>query len=113
MDIEELANPKFTFFGQGSELTGDFSLIGETRISSQIKGSVFMKNDSLLTLEPKAKFIGEIKCHNIDIFGQFDGKISASGKAVIHPGSVVSGEIIAENLIIYPGSVANLRGSTL
>ncbi len=61
---------------------------------------------------PHCTFIGNINCHNIEIHGQFEGTLKASGLVAIFPPASVTGDIQSEQLVVYPGAILNINGHT-
>lgn len=111
--MEELLDVKtknFSVIGRNSVLKGDFIFQGLTRISCEIEGKITTTEESMLILEKDSNISGDIKCHDIEIHGIFDGKINANGKIVAYPSAKVSGEIHCSSLIIYPGAFINIEG---
>ena len=103
----------YTLLAQDSSLEGVFHLQGQTYISGEVKGDVFMKEDSPLTINLKGKVNGLIQCHDLEVFGQINGEIKSSGKVTLYASAKVSGQVLAENLKIYPGAILNVVGKTL
>jgi len=103
----------YTLLAQDSTLEGVFHMQGQTHISGNIKGELFMKEASPLTIELKGKIDGLIQCQDLEIYGQVDGEIKATGKVTLYASAKVNGQILAENLKIYPGAVLNIVGKTL
>ena len=66
-----------------------------------------------LTLGPNSVITGEIKCWDLEILGQFAGKIEARGKVTLQSSAIVEGEINCHQLVVYPGAVTNLNANTL
>ncbi len=107
-----IKDQNFSYLGKGSKITGQFQLSGSTRISCHIDGDISMLDESDLYIEPAASFIGNINCHNIEIHGQFEGTLKASGLVSIFPPASVTGDIQSESLEIYPGAILNINGQT-
>ncbi len=107
MDYIQLAEQHFSFLGRGSKFTGIFQLQGATKISSEVEGEIDMGPDDHLTIEILGKVKGNIRCYDLEIFGQFEGIIYAKGTVIIHHTAHVSGEVNATNVIIKPGAILN------
>jgi cytoskeletal protein CcmA (bactofilin family) len=107
-----LRNQDFSFLGKGSVIKGDFTLNGPTKIAAQIEGDLQMHGKSSLTIERSGIFLGNIKCHDLEIFGVFEGSVSSSGKVVIYPPAKITGEIKAKDFIVHPGAILNIKGHT-
>jgi len=111
-DSLEVKTKNFSFLGKKNFLKGEFHFSGNTRISSQLEGELFIGQDGALFLEQDAVFKGNIHCHNVHIFGSFEGQIESQGKVIIHSSAMVSGQIRADQIAIYPGAVVNIDGTT-
>ncbi len=108
-----LQNLQYTYLGKGSDIKGDLTLYGTTHLGSHILGNIVMKDLADIIIEISGSLEGQIRCHNLEIFGKLKGSIISSGKITIHPSAEVSGEIKAKNLVIHPGSTVNCEGHTL
>ncbi|HLE11776.1 MAG: hypothetical protein A2504_15240 [Bdellovibrionales bacterium RIFOXYD12_FULL_39_22] len=111
-DIINLASQNFSYFAKNSKLIGSFEMSGPTHLASHLEGELFMLSSATLYIERLGVFIGKINCHNLEIYGQFEGTIVSSGKVIIYPSAQVTGEIQCRNLLIMPGSSVNFTGHT-
>lgn len=109
---EELRNMNFSFMGKGCVLSGKFSLCGPTHLASHLEGELKMSDASTLIIEPEGSFEGHLHCHDIEIFGRFEGTLVAAGTVTLHSCANIFGEIEAKNLIIHPGATVNIEGRT-
>lgn len=107
-----IENQDFSFFGKDSRLSGVFHLTGVTHISSHMDGELFIEDRSKLVLERDAFFQGTLVGHDIDIHGQFEGKIESTGKITVYPTATLTGMVNSIDLHIYPGSIVNIDGHT-
>jgi len=107
MDHLNLHEQNFSFLGQESKVVGLFQFKGPTKISSNLEGEIDMLSEDLLTIEVLGKIKGNIRCHDLEIFGNFEGVIYAKGTIIIHHTASIYGEINATNLIVKPGSQLN------
>ena len=71
-----------------------------------------MENNADLIIEKNGAVTGEVACNNIEIYGNFEGMIKASGKVTLYPSAKVKGRVEATELRIYPGAVLNIDGHT-
>lgn len=108
----QLDDQNFCFIGKKSKIIGDLILDGPTHISSTIEGNLEVHPDHKLSIEPAGLVTGKIKAGDIDVYGQVEGDINASGTLRIFPCANVSGKISAKNLIIKPGAIVNMTGHT-
>ena len=111
-NLISIQEQNFSYLGKGSKITGQFQLSGNTRISCEIDGEISMIDDADLFIEPNASFIGNIHCHNIEIHGQFEGTLKATGLVAIFPPASVTGDIQSDKLVVYPGAILNINGHT-
>lgn len=102
----------FTVLGKACEYEGDLRLRGDAMICSRVLGSLTMLDESKLVIEREAYIEGSIYCKDIEVFGEVNGSINASGKLTVRSSAKVSGKISAANMSIYPGAILNMEGST-
>ncbi len=108
----DLKNLDFSFLGKGSKINGVFHLVGATHLASDLEGELHIDDDSNLCIEASGRFKGTINCHNIEIYGQVEGELKATGKVIVYPPATFKGSISAETLVIYPGAEVNMEGHT-
>ncbi len=106
-DFEAAKKLDFTFIGHHSKLIGQFIFLGPTFLASNLEGEISMDGTAPLRIEKMAIIKGTIRGHDIDIFGEVEGKIISSGKVTIRSTAIIKGEIHCKNLVIHPG--ANLE----
>lgn len=107
IDLSELT---FTHIGEGTNLNGVFNFNGPTIVSGQIEGTVEMGNCPVFVIEKTGLIKGKLKCHHIEIRGEFEGEIFSAGKVIVHPSGIVKGQVYAKDLIIRPGAVVDFLG---
>lgn len=107
MDIEDFKTTRFNVLGQGTRIKGEFHFSGRSSISGEVQGELIALEGSHLILEKTAQVSGEIQAYDVEVHGVFDGKINARGTLSLKPGSIVSGQIKAAHLVIYPGAQLN------
>jgi len=107
MDIEDFKTTRFNVLGQGTRIKGEFHFSGRSSVSGEIEGQLIALEGSYLIIEKTAHVRGDIQAFDVEVHGIFDGKINARGTLSLKPGSVVSGQIKAANLVIYPGAQLN------
>ena len=113
MQYLNIENENFTFIGQQTTLKGDFSFYGPTFISAKMEGQLSMKDQGHITLELSGSFKGDIQCHDIDIYGSFEGRLKSTGKVTVHPSATINGDLKAKFLNIKAGATLNIDGNTL
>ena len=112
-DIINIQDQEFSFFGEGSQIKGDFFLKGTTHLASRIEGSVEMDRETNLIIEPEGSLKGTVKCFDLELYGAFNGEIEAKGTVTIYPSAKFDGKIITKNLVVFPGATVNMTGQTL
>ena len=86
---------------QGTKIHGDIVSDGDIRIDGFLKRNINTKGR--LVIGGSGSIEGEIVCPNIEISGNFKGKITASELLTMKSTAVVSGEIIIAKLGVEPG----------
>lgn len=109
LDFKKL---NFSIFGRNCEVEGNLKLHGDTLISSNLKGTITMIDNGKLTIERDSFINGDIYCNDVEIFGKFEGSIKASGTLIVRSSAIVSGNIQAKRISIYPGAILNIEGHT-
>ena len=90
--------------GNGVSLTGEIKKADEVQIDGE--ADVTMKTDNLV-VGVSGQCKGNIETHNADIWGVFDGDITASGTLTIQEQGKVSGTIEYQNIQIKLGGKLN------
>ncbi len=108
----DIINKNFSLIGKGSKINGTFSFSGLTRLNSHLEGEITMESQDDLSIEKDAVVIGNIKCHNVNIFGKFEGGILATGRVRIYPCAIFKGKINASQIEIHPGAIIEFEGHT-
>jgi cytoskeletal protein CcmA (bactofilin family) len=108
----DLRNQDFSFFGKGSKISGVFTLKGATHLAGEIEGELHVEDEAELSIDRSGHLKGTINCHNIEIFGEFEGELNSSGKVTIYPPAIICGVINARDLVVYPGAKLNIDGHT-
>jgi len=111
-DYIDISEQDFSFLGKGSKIKGEFKLMGPTHLNSFVEGDIEMIDNSDLSIEKDGSVTGRIKCHNIDIYGHFEGVLEASGRIVVYPSAGIKGEINASGLVVHPGATLNVDAHT-
>jgi cytoskeletal protein CcmA (bactofilin family) len=95
-----------------SSFKGELNLSGESIISGSIEGQINVTDNSKITFEVDAVFSGILYAYDVEILGTFEGHLKSKGKVVVRPGARVTGNIQAQDLVIYPGSFIEFEGHT-
>ena len=109
---EDLKNINFSLIGKECQLTGSFKFTGNTRITGSIEGEIEMLDESIISIDTNGCVKGKISCHDLEIYGHFDGDINSTGKVTIFPPARVEGTLKSQNLEVYSGALLNLDGFT-
>ena len=112
-NILNINEQDYVFIGQQSIIKGSLSFYGETRIAGTVVGDISTLSSSPLTIEPHGKVEGDITCHDITVFGEVSGSISASGTLTVHPYGKVTGTVSANSFAFKPGSIINIDGQVI
>ena len=91
------------FLDKGTNVTGELEFAGTLRIDGNFQGSI-STSDSLVIGE-HAVVHADIKVGEIEIHGQFFGRIEAKNRVEIFPSGRVRGDIHTPNLCVNPGAV--------
>lgn len=109
----EIKDQDFSFLGRGSFVSGTFKLKGPTHLFSVTEGEIIMLDEADLSIERDGEFKGKLICHNVDIYGEFEGILESTGKVTVYPPATITGKIQAKELVIYPGATVNMEGHTV
>ena len=112
MDDNKFRNLNFSLLGKSSELNGDFSFQGETYINCRVEGKITMQDEGKITIERGASVKADIYCHDIEVFGDFEGSINAFGTLTARSSAFISGKVKAKKISIFPGAEINMEGHT-
>ena len=96
-----------TIIGPNTELNGDISTGGFTRIDGSIRGNVRAKGRVIIG--ERARIKGNVTGTNITIGGVVYGNIIADGHLVILSTAIVIGDIITRRIQADDGSFINGR----
>ena len=110
--LDEIKTENFSFLGLNNHFRGEIELTGNVKICSTLEGTITVTQEGQLTIEREGLIKGELRCHDVEIMGSFEGRLESEGKVIIRSSASVTGEISAKDLAIYPGSVVNIKGFT-
>ena len=99
----ETPSQNINLISSGTKIHGDIISDGDIRIDGYLKGNIQTKGR--LVIGSSGAIEGEITCSNIEIAGNFNGKISASELLTMKATAVVSGDIMVSKLGVEPGSM--------
>ncbi len=112
MKFDDIQQREYNFLGLSGKVSGHFHFTGITHIHGHLEGKVQIDGPGPLVIGPGGFIVGDITCHDVEIFGQFKGQIQATGKLIIHPSAVFEGEVISQDLKIFAGSSVTMSAQT-
>lgn len=102
----------YNIIGNLSHFEGEIKIQGDTIIAGSFSGTITVLDNSKILIERDAKVSAKIFCHDIEVFGSFEGSIQSNGTLIIRSSAHISGKIEAKKLSIYPGAILNMEGKT-
>ncbi len=93
------------FIDQGSEFEGKLSFRDTVRIDGTFTGEISSENT--LIVGESGKIHATIKSVCVMVSGQVDGDIQASSQIVLHKSAVVTGDLVAPNIVMEEGAQLN------
>jgi cytoskeletal protein CcmA (bactofilin family) len=109
---QDFKNFHYNMLGQKSSFTGELVLYGDSVITSEINGNIIVQDSGKLVLERGCRIRGKIQAIDIEIFGEVEGEIEASGLVSIRSSAQVTGTIKSGRLVIYPGAIVESKASS-
>lgn len=80
---EQCLAAKETILPEGWRLSGEIEVAGDLHIGGRLDGNVLQRtNDAVVKVEQSGRVIGGIVAQTIEIHGQFEGHLDASGGSV-------------------------------
>jgi cytoskeletal protein CcmA (bactofilin family) len=89
--------------GKNSTIEGKITSEGSVRIDGQLNGDVISKGDVMIG--PDAKTTGNIDAVNIEISGEVEGDVTATGSFRIYETGMLFGDIRVSSFAIDEGGV--------
>ena len=90
------------FLDKGTNVTGELEFAGTLRIDGNFQGSISTSDN--LVIGEHAVVHADIKVGEIEIHGQFFGRIEAKGRVEVFPSGRVRGDIHTSMLCVNPGA---------
>jgi len=90
---------------QGTEIVGSINASGDVRIDGILEGN--LTSMGRVVIGETGRIKGDLICKNIDVWGNFDGKCTASESITFRSKAFVVGEIKASILYIEAGAKFN------
>jgi cytoskeletal protein CcmA (bactofilin family) len=110
---DEFKKFQYNVLGANSSIRGDLVLTGDAIITSCVEGSIEVRDHGKLVLERGSSIKGKINAIDLEIFGNVDGEIEATGLVAIRSSAFVTGSIKAGRLVIYPGAVVETTATSV
>ena len=90
---------------QGTEIVGTISTTGDIRIDGILEGNLTSKGRVVIGETGRVK--GELNCRIIDVWGSFEGSLSASEATNMKAMAAVTGDLKTTKLCIEVGAKFN------
>ena len=90
---------------EGTTIKGEIISLADFRLDGHLIGNFTSKGK--LVIGPAGSVFGDISCDNIDIEGNFEGKITVSELLNIKAKSVLKGNVYCGKLSVEPGAEFN------
>ncbi|MDR0295224.1 MAG: polymer-forming cytoskeletal protein [Prevotellaceae bacterium] len=102
---QEVLSQNINRICHGTEIIGSINASGDMRIDGVLEGNLMSKGRVVIGESGRIK--GDLICKNVDIWGSFEGKITASESTNFKAMAVVIGEIKSSKLYIEAGAKFN------
>jgi cytoskeletal protein CcmA (bactofilin family) len=89
----------------GTEIIGSINASGDMRIDGVLEGNLTSKGRVVIGETGRIK--GDLVCKNVDVWGSFEGKITASDSTNFKVMAVIIGEIKTTKLYMESGAKFN------
>ena len=91
---------------KNAQIRGEFSFAGDLVVEGNIEGKIAPQDKkSRLTIASSARITTDnLAAHTIEIFGTIHAQTISAQKLIVHPGSVVTGQLQAQSLEIKSGA---------
>lgn len=90
---------------QGTKIVGDIESKGPFRIDGTIQGNV--KTEGKVVIGKSGSIKGTLQAVNVDIEGQFSGKLILKGTLSLKSSARIEGEVQVNKLAVEPGATFN------
>lgn len=111
-ELIDIKEQNYCFLGEGSKFVGEIHLKGTSHLACELEGDLFMDGEQTLTVERSGSIKGSLTCHNLEVFGHIEGKITSSGKVTIFPSGKIHAHLQSKGLVVHPGAIVNIEGQT-
>ena len=90
---------------QGTKIVGDIESKGPFRIDGTIQGNI--KTDGKVVVGKSGNIKGTLQAINVDLEGQFSGKLILKGTLSLKSSARIEGEVQVNKLAVEPGASFN------
>ena len=90
---------------QGTKIVGDIESKGPFRIDGTIQGNI--KTDGKVVVGKSGNIKGTLQAINVDIEGQFSGKLILKGTLSLKSSARIEGKVQVNKLAVEPGASFN------
>ena len=98
-------NSQQNVIAQGTKIVGDIESKGPFRIDGTIQGNI--KTDGKVVVGKSGNIKGTLQAVNVDIEGQFSGKLILKGTLSLKSSARIEGEVQVNKLAVEPGALFN------
>ena len=102
---QETLSQNINRISHGTSIVGSINVSGDIRIDGELDGNLFSK--SKVVIGETGRIKGNLICRNVDIWGFFEGKITATEAINFKAMAIVVGEIQTSKLLIESGAKFN------
>jgi cytoskeletal protein CcmA (bactofilin family) len=102
---QEALSQSINHICHGTEIVGSINASGDMRIDGILEGNLTSKGRVVIGESGRIK--GDLTCKNVDVWGSFEGKVTASESTNFKAMAVIIGEIKTVKLYIEAGAKFN------
>lgn len=88
---------------EGTIMKGDIECKADMRLDGKLIGNISCEGK--IIIGPSGEIEGDIKCKNIDIEGNFSGKMEVTELLLVKASSSIKGDVSVGKLAVEPGAV--------
>ena len=102
---QQNAGPMYNTLTSGSKIIGTIVADSDIRIDGIIEGEV--KCSGKMVLGEQGRIQGTVECHNAEIMGTLDGKLTVKQSLAVRATGNIKGEITTQTLMVEPNAIFN------
>lgn len=102
---QQNAGPMYNTLTSGSKIIGTIVADSDIRIDGIIEGEV--KCSGKMVLGEQGRIQGTVECHNAEIMGTLDGKLTVKQSLALRATGNIKGEITTQTLMVEPNAIFN------